>query len=276
MTVAPILAQERPLPGGALAGRFPFRLGTSSYIVPADLVTNVRYLARALDDVELVLFESDEISNLPDAEAIEELGRIARRHDLTYTVHLPLDTWLGAEGEERRRSVHKCLRVIERTAPLHPHGYILHLHGDRRGAEPSEELPRWLDGCQRSVRELLDHGVPPDRICVETLDYPFELVEPLIGELGLSVCLDVGHLLLYGRCVESHLERLIERCRVVHLHGIRDGKDHRDIRTVPKELLSLLLNTLSQEDAGSRVLTLEVFSEDHLLRSLDVLEGMDR
>jgi len=50
--------------------RFPFRLGTTSYIVPADLMPNVVFLSPLVDDVELVLFESDTISNLPDAAVI--------------------------------------------------------------------------------------------------------------------------------------------------------------------------------------------------------------
>jgi len=34
-----------------LKNRFPFRLGTTSYIIPADLITNVRFLASYVDDI---------------------------------------------------------------------------------------------------------------------------------------------------------------------------------------------------------------------------------
>ena len=45
-----------------------FRIGATSYIIPADILPNVEYLAPQVDDVELVLFETDEYgSNLPDA-----------------------------------------------------------------------------------------------------------------------------------------------------------------------------------------------------------------
>ncbi len=50
----------------SLKNRFPFRLGTTSYIIPADLMTNVRLLSPLVDDIELVLFEADDESNLPD------------------------------------------------------------------------------------------------------------------------------------------------------------------------------------------------------------------
>ena len=61
----------------SLKGCFPFRLGTVSYIIPDDILPNVRYLADAVDDIELVLFESDELSNIPDEAAIAELADIA-------------------------------------------------------------------------------------------------------------------------------------------------------------------------------------------------------
>jgi sugar phosphate isomerase/epimerase len=114
---------------GSLKNRFPFRLGTTSYIIPGELLPNVNFLADKVDDIELVLFESDEITNLPDAATVKALKEAADRFDLTYTVHLPLDTWMGhPEASVRQQSVDKCLRVIERTAPLSPFAYIIHFN----------------------------------------------------------------------------------------------------------------------------------------------------
>jgi hypothetical protein len=99
-----------------LKNRFPFRLGTTSYIIPADLITNVRFLAPYVDDIELVLFEADDESNLPDKKTISELGSIARSENLTYTVHLPLGLSLGVVDEDERcRSVKKALHIVELT-----------------------------------------------------------------------------------------------------------------------------------------------------------------
>ncbi len=61
------------------------RLGTTSYIYPADIITNVRRLAGKVQDVELVIFELDEGSNgLPDDDTIAELNALSAdaRHDL--------------------------------------------------------------------------------------------------------------------------------------------------------------------------------------------------
>lgn len=70
-----------------------FRLGATSYVIEDDLVSNARYLAaHNLHDMELVLFDLDDgRSNLPTCDTVAELNALARAHDLTYTVHLPLD-----------------------------------------------------------------------------------------------------------------------------------------------------------------------------------------
>jgi hypothetical protein len=82
--------------------RLPFRLGTTSYILPDEILPNARYLAGKVRDVELVLFEVDEgQNNLPSPEQVNSLRELASQHDLSYTVHLPLDLRLGSDGDER-------------------------------------------------------------------------------------------------------------------------------------------------------------------------------
>ena len=253
---------------------FPFRLGTTSYIIPADLLANVNFLRDKVDDVELVLFESDEISNLPDDATVKMLKEMAERHDLTYTVHLPLDTWMGHQDESiRQRSVDKCLRVIECTAPLSPFVYVIHFHGDRPGERPSLDLARWTDNHRRSVERLLENVNSHD-LCVETLDYPYTVIEDIISDYNLSVCLDIGHLLLCGHAPEDYLDRYLPRTRVIHLHGIEDGHDHRSLSFLPAGLLTTLTDQLSNGSKDSRVLTMEIFDEEALNQSLDVLKSI--
>jgi sugar phosphate isomerase/epimerase len=252
--------------------RFPFRLGTTSYIVPDDILPNVKFLAPLVDDVQLVLFESEEISNLPDEGTIRSLVEYAGKADLSYTVHLPLDARLGAADEaERAASVGKCRRVIDVSRPLEPVAWNLHLDGRLRGDRPAADVADWLAALSRSLDELLAGGVDPARVCVETLDYPLEVVESLIAEKGLSVCIDVGHLLVNGRDVADCFSRFGERCRTVHLHGVREGRDHTDIEAVPPGVLQMVLRELSAPSAFERVMTLEVFSREAFERSMRVL-----
>jgi len=251
---------------------FPFRLGATSYIYPEGLTDNVRRMAGRVEDVELVLFETEEVSNLPDDEILHGLEVLGRQAGLTYTVHFPLSVYLGSpDAAKRSRSVETCLRVMDLCRPLDPVAFILHFHGDRRGPVPSDDISRWLGNTEESIKPLLETGIPSRRISVETLDYPFELIEPIVLEYDLSVCLDIGHILMYGHPLDEYLGRYLTRCNVLHLHGLKGGEDHRDISGVDPGILHRLFSHLEDGNARKRVLTLEVFSEEDFLNSLSTL-----
>jgi sugar phosphate isomerase/epimerase len=258
----------------SLKGRLPFLLGTTSYIIPADILPNLHHLQNRVDDVELLLFESDEFSNMPSPEAVSQMAVLKQDTGLSYTVHLPLDTRLGSEDEaERVASVGKCLRAIEIMRPTDPFAWILHLHGDRRGDPPIDDFDRWNHQNRRSLTELLAQGPDPRRVCVETLDYDFELVADLIEAFDLSVCLDIGHLLVAHRDVDAHLTRWLDRTRVFHIHGVDpSGKDHCDLGHFPERLLQRLASLPpSFLSSKRRVVTMEVFGEQDFERSMQVV-----
>jgi sugar phosphate isomerase/epimerase len=270
---------------------WPFRLGTTSYIIPDDILPNLRFLRHRVDDVELVLFESDEFSNMPSPDAVAEMRQIGEEAELSFTVHLPLDTRLGSADEgERVASVGKCRRVMDRMAPLAPFAWILHLHGDRRGNPPTDDPKRWIDRNRQSLTDLLATGTPARQVCVETLDYDFEWtnhphevrngdrdlrdVANLVEDFDLSVCLDLGHLLVTGRDVGAHLDRWFDRARVFHVHGVRpDGQDHAHLGFLPAGQLEDLAGRLARLPGGdTRVLTMEVFGQDDFERSMLVVQ----
>ncbi len=221
-------------------------------------------MCERIDDVELVLFESGAVSNLPSETDVQHMAAIAGQHKLTYTVHLPLDAQLGAaEEKERRESVQKCRRVMELTLPLTPLGWVVHLHGDYRSEPPSRNMTLWREQCRQSLRELTETARDPQLLCVETLAYDFSHLSGIIEDTQVSVCLDIGHLLVGNRSVEAHLDAWLHRTRVVHVHGVRDnGKDHCDMRYLPAGLLEDLAERLAALPDGSRrVVTMEVFGE---------------
>jgi len=253
---------------------FPFRLGTTSYIIPDDILPNIRYLAGKVDDVQLILFESDEISNLPPAHVIDELAAIGRGENLTYTVHFPLDVWLGAAEEvERMQSVDKCRRIIDLCHRLEVRTYALHLapaDPDDRGELPAADMPVWLKACGTSLKTLCTELESPRQLCLETLAYRFDVVDELLEAHDLGVCLDIGHLLLGKRDVEAHLARYAERLHLMHIHGVRDGRDHHSLRYLDPEILQAAVQTLAAGD-GYRVMTVEVFNEADFRESMEVL-----
>ncbi|MGE4453576.1 MAG: cobamide remodeling phosphodiesterase CbiR [Sphaerochaeta sp.] len=253
------------------------RLGTTSYIIPDDILPNVRYLSDKVDDIELVLFESEAMSNLPDRSTIKALASLAKEHQLTYTVHFPLDIHPGSQSiVERNRFVDSIQRIVDLTSSLDPFAYVLHLTPEEYGRSPASDVDRWLSALKESLRSMLERcGMPSRMFCAETLSYPFSLVLPLIEEFDLSITLDVGHIWLMGYDMEENLASLLSRTRVAHLHGVHGGKDHLGLEKGNAAQISRFLAALEQQmkqDMVERVLTLEVFSEADLDSSLSLLQ----
>ena len=116
-------------------------------------------------------------------------------------------------------------------------------------------------------------GIAPETLCVETLDYPFSLVADDLAEAGISVCLDVGHVILHGHDLRQYLDAYLPRARVVHLHGGIDGRGHLPIDALPAGTVEALVEGLARA-RGERILTIEVFARDHLASSLETLRRM--
>lgn len=258
-----------------MKARFPFRLGTTSYIIPDDILPNIRYLAGKVDDVQLILFESDEISNLPPLAVIRELAMIGRGENLTYTVHFPLDVWLGAADEaQRAESVDKCRRIIDLCQRLEVKTYALHLapaDPENRGELPAADMPGWLKACGTSLKTLCRELESSRQLCVETLAYRFDVLDELLDAHDLGVCLDVGHLLLGERDVQAHLEKYGDRLHLMHIHGVSDGRDHHSLRHLDAALLAAAVRQMSDPAITPRVMTVEVFNEPDFRESMEVL-----
>ncbi|AEV28959.1 sugar phosphate isomerase/epimerase [Sphaerochaeta pleomorpha str. Grapes] len=251
------------------------RIGTTSYILADEILPNVRYLAPLVDDIELVLFKSEGQDNYPSVQVIEELRSIAVEHDLTYTVHFPLDVFPGSrDRQERQKSLETYLKVIELTAVLQPFAYVLHLTPDTWSAVPSQDVEGWQNALDESLADLLRcSSLDPSLVCVETLSYPFSYVLPLVEKHKLSVTLDIGHIWLMGYDEKQTCSTLLPKTRVCHLHGVCDGKDHQSLAVGKTEKISYFLDALDCQgsDGKERVLTLEVFNEYDFSTSLTAL-----
>ena len=246
-----------------------YRLGTTSYILPEAVLPNVRYLAPRVDDVELVLFEiEDGGSNLLSLEEVSELAALAMQHDLSYTVHLPLDLRLGIEGDKRHRSLETAKVVIDRTRALDPWAYVLHLDGKN-----VQDPATWVDQAARALDLAADWAGGPERLAVENLEgYPLDFIDPVLDRVPVSRCLDIGHLWLDGQDPVPYLERHLGRARVVHLHGI-GSRDHQALTHIDPAELRRVLAVL---DTGgfTGVLTLEVFGREDLESSMGMLREL--
>ncbi len=247
-----------------------FRIGSTSYVYPDDILPNVRQLAGVVDDVELVLFEVDDYgTNLPTAAAIAELNTLANANDLTFTVHLPLDLLFGDAN-----SFDKARRAIEATRALNPFAFVMHLDGRvLLDQPPAEVIARWQGQASRAVAQIVEWVGDAPRVCVENVEaWDPAHFRDLVARAGASRCVDVGHLWLQGSDPVVHLAENLPRTHVIHLHGI-GSRDHQSLRHVQPEALQAVVDTLLRADYGG-VVTLEVFGQDSFFSSLEVLQSM--
>jgi sugar phosphate isomerase/epimerase len=254
---------------------YPFRLGTTSYIIPDDILPNARYLAGKVRDIELILFEVDDgPNNLPSSEVIHELSRIALDNDMTYTVHLPLDLKLGEDGSERDQSLVKAKRVIDCTCGLNPWAYVLHLDGKAvRTSRDVELIKRWQSQSVRALEIVSGWAGGANKLAVENLEtYPLDFIQPVLDRVPVSRCVDVGHLWLDGHDPIPYLQTTLPRTRVIHIHGIAE-RDHRSLAFMPQENVRAVWDELIRAKYEG-VLTLEIFSDEDFISSLEVIEGL--
>jgi sugar phosphate isomerase/epimerase len=243
--------------------KFPFKLGTTSFIYPDSYETNVRLLAPYLDEIELLFLESDPES-LPKKKEITGLVRLKEKNDISYNIHLPYDVDIGhPDPGIRRRGMDTIKTVVNETGILEPSTLTLHLYaGDNPGRSIPETRRKRL---KESLVGILSTGFPADRFSVETLSYPFAWIEDIVFELGLSICLDVGHLFLFGYDPVAQFEKYKRNTRIIHLHGVRNRQDHLGLDVMSFARMKIVTDILKKYTG---VVSLEVFSYDRLKSSL--------
>ena len=259
--------QAFPPLDNACKNAFPFRLACPSFVYPAGYVDNVRHLAPYVDEIQLLFFESRSPS-LPSRELIRQLANLAETESISYNIHLPSDLFAGhPEANERRRAVAVLRQVLNRCIPLAASTYTLHLN---RNPEECAELA--MDRWQAYLVDTVERILPPDfdrrLISVETLDYPFEQVAPVIAAADLCVCMDMGHLMVRGVDITTFFERWQDRISIVHLHGVDGASDHLPLNRLTGREMRAVLDILR---AFSGVVSLEVYSHADLNASLDHL-----
>ena len=250
-------------------GIFPFKLGTTSFIYPDHYVPNVKMLGPYLDEIELLLFESLPTDSLPTSRVIRELSDLAREHDLTYNIHLPTDVSISAaQPQQQQQAVDTVLNIIDCVAPLCPTTYALHIPYHQKSFDP-DTVKSWQRGVFKNLEKILAGGIPAESIAVETLDYQFDLLDDILAELNLSVCLDIGHLIGHGYDLSALFDKYGDTTSIIHLHGVKNGRDHLALDKLPPKFIEPII-TILKRFSGS--VSLEVFALDDLKFSLAFLE----
>jgi sugar phosphate isomerase/epimerase len=250
----------------SLKGRFPFSFGVTSYLYPAAIIPNLRRLRGLADEMELILFEGKGYSNLPSRRDIGRFARIAGRTGMRFNVHLPLDIDVASMDDRvRGESLDTLVRIVELTAPLDPLSYTLHVLRD-------ETAPReaWRARVAGSLSLI---PAPHRQYCVETLSWDLREIGGIIEALDYSVCIDVGHLLLGGYDVADFFHRFDGRIGMIHLHGVRGGKDHLSLSHLSPDTRAMIAQSI-RGARYTRSLCLEVFALGDFLSSQEPLVEM--
>ncbi len=215
-----------------------------SYIAGLDHAQLARdFFARGFDPIELsgdmVLFLAHSFA----PPTIERLAELKAETGLGYTVHLPL--WSVEPSTPltpvREGSVRALLEIVRATAPLEPESYVLHATGALAAEFYRMDLPelaralilrQFQSGARQSIETLLaETGLPSRRLAIETIEFPFDLTLELAEDLDLSICLDIGHVLVgFSGPVDLFdvLEQCLPRLGEIHLHdGPWQGPEQR-------------------------------------------------
>ncbi len=253
----------------------PFRLGTTSFIYPDHIVPNVKKLGQRFDEIELLIFESRPLAYLPLPAEIDELAGLSTELSVTYNVHLPTDISLCDPLKINRD---KALSILERVmalvAPLAPTTHTLHLDFTQEDRSAGQNgIRRWQERVITSL-DLLARRIPdPAQISLETLDYPPELLFPVLDATPMALCIDAGHLIRFGHDISSLFERYSQRVPLIHFHGVDfshvEPKDHQGLDRTPMARVASTLEVLKR---FTGVVSIEVFNLDHLHSSLGWME----
>lgn len=246
------------------APSYPWQLGTTSFVLPAGLEENVRALAGQVDAVQLLFFESKANTQLDHNVDVGLLADLAIEHDLTYSVHLPLDIRLGSDDRNiRELGIAEICQRVEEVGGLNPLAFDLHLH-----PEDDLELLTWQENIHDSLLKLADRvGAWQDKIGIENIGYDFDQVAEVVEASGFGICVDFGHRLRYNHHTDFWT---MPHWRHIHLHGADPGRDHRSFCLEDADFLVKLGEKLI-ENKYRGIVTLELYDLAKVTDSLVVL-----
>ena len=278
------------------------RLGTTSCLEPVDYVPGFCHASALCEDVALMIMcVGTHCEYLISASAVQEIASIARDEGTSITVHLPCEHHFET-ADSARRMVEDVARVVERTAPLAPHTFVLHvdfpsLHNVLLSEQAVDAGPdsRFVEQTTRALERIAALLPDPSFLAVENL--PPAFWDVWLEAVPCSRCLDVGHLWKDGWDPQDFLPSWLARVRVIHLHGLeprlnrpvpeavarhslpatalrRDfrtrygacPRDHRSLCHMPEACLDAVMHSL-WHSGWQGVLNLEVFATRDFLSS---------
>ncbi len=259
-------------------------LGAPSMVYGENLIHNVEILSGLVKDIEIVLFHTPELNNIPSLREIERIKEIGNRKELSFTVHLPASLEPASDKKDlMEESLEIAAEIIARFSCLQPRHYILHLPFSRPTLvaipgfyfpwKPTKEWHQWSHRAEEALERVNRLLGPSDSLLIENINYSPRFLEPFWQKGLCAFCLDMGHLLLGGEAVSEILTQYLQVTRVIHLHGVDRFKEHISLSCLPPGQVQDWFHQLKKA-AYQGVITLEVFDPLDLEESLNITCGL--
>lgn len=258
-----------------------WKIGAPSMVFGEDLLENVRLLAENVDHIEIILFHTPSLHNIPGPKEIRTLREIGKQKNVTFTVHLPDSLEIASSNVSRRKeSIELARKICLELAEVDLRHYVLHIPFTAPTLVPVPDLyfhtgneQDWDGWTKRALESLgaLHEGIGQgNKLLVENINYSPSFLEPFWEEGFCEFCLDIGHLMLGQEDVMGVMKQYLDVARVIHLHGVRGYEEHLSLSILPRALLDGWLRYLKMASFQG-VLLLEMFSPRDLEESMDIL-----
>jgi len=261
--------------------RLPCKVGAPSMVFGRDLLENVRLLADIVDHIEIVLFCTPTLHNIPGLQEARILKKIGEQENVTFTVHLPSSLEIASQDRRRREeSVQLAKEIFLKMAEFDPRHYILHIPFSPPTLVPipglyfttghKQEWGEWTKRALESLQKL--HGAlgKNKKLLVENINYSPSFLEPFWENGFCELCLDLGHLMLGQEKVIDLVKQYLDVTQEIHLHGVEGYREHLSLSVLPKNLVLKWLKYLLRTSFKG-VINLEVFSPRDLEESMDIV-----
>ena len=263
-------------------GMCPSIISAPSMVFGLNLIENVTRLSRIVNHIEVVIFHTPGLHNIPTADEILFLKEIKREKNLTYSVHLPTSLEIAAESKLKRDlAVRMATKIIAHLSELSPEYYVLHIPitTPTLTAEPGCYIMEkdqfkhadWSDRATTSLLRIQAETGLKQRLLLENINYSPNLLESIRQQTFCAFCLDIGHLLLGNESVREILELYLPVIKEIHIHGVIGWEEHLGLDVLPVERVQSWFHCLN-EYGYNGILNLEVFDPVDLDKSLQVLK----
>ncbi|SIN87875.1 cobamide remodeling phosphodiesterase CbiR [Halodesulfovibrio marinisediminis] len=250
--------------------QIPVTTAAPSWVMPGSVYENCVFLEDKVDEVSLLFFESESCLAYSEDDLPQNLAEL----DLTYHMHLPLDLpWSNAEvvADTVLRLMDKVAFLDVRQAVLHP---PLTKGENAFSVKAAQQLLVVL------ARAWNSHGFSCNDLLIENIEGA-DLIDlaPVIGDLGLGVCIDIGHIIAYGHDALLGHSHLFDRLRMIHVNAPEDvttakgrskhvGLEHLD--ESGRDVARKVLQACGQECT----LVYELFNWKHIETTIPVVEEL--